>query len=241
MEIKIECPTCQQHLAIDESWRGRSMECPACRSSFRVPEASKTRAKSGTGKNIYILWGIIGLLALTNALTIFFWKHGAQKPPPYAVRNAARRIVAPTTSSVTFSPQLSPEINAVMQSADTAISKDDLPLLKQLLDAHPEIVNQSYGKGSYRLLEVAAWFGKADAVEELLNRKADVNARNQIGRTALYNCIANRGTKDIAQMLLDHGADFTIAGNNGKTPLALAIEKNRQDIVDLLQQRGAKE
>jgi hypothetical protein len=237
MEIKIECPNCQQHLAIDESWRGRSMECPACRSSFRVPETSKTRAKSGAGKNIYILWGIIGLLVLTNALAIFFWKHSAQKPPPYAVRKVAKQIV----TSITSSPQLSPEINAVMQSADTALSKGDLPLLKQLLDAHPEIVNQSYGKGSYRLLETAAWFGKADAVEELLNRKADVNSRNQNGRTPLYQCIANKGTKEIAQMLLDHGADSTIPDKNGKTLLKLATEKNRQDMVDLLQQHGAKE
>jgi ankyrin repeat protein len=44
----------------------------------------------------------------------------------------------------------------------------------------------------------------------------------------------------MAAMLLDHGADFTIADKNGETPLKLAIENNRQDIVELLQQHGAK-
>jgi hypothetical protein len=236
MEIKIECPHCQQHLAIDESWRGRSMECPTCRSSFRVPEASKTRAKSGAGKNNYIFWGIIGLLVLTSALAIFFWKHNAQKPPTYAVRNPARRIVAPTTSS----SQPSPEIAAVLQRAHNAVTEDNLPLLKQLLDAHPEILNQGYYKENNTLLYSAAARGKADVVEELLNRKADVNVRNQLGRTPLFGCITSPATNEIAQMLLDHGADFTIANNSGKTPLKLAIEKNRQDIVDLLQQHGAK-
>ena len=213
------------------------MECPACRSSFRVPETSKTHAKSGAGKNIYILWGIIGLLVLTNALAIFFWKHNAQKPPPYAVRKVAKQIV----TSITSSPQLSPKIAAVLQSAHAAVSKDDLPLLKQLLDAHPEILNQGYYKANNTLLFSAAVRGKADEVEELLNRKADMNARNSDGRTPLFGCIASPGTNEIAQMLLDHGADFTIANNSGKTPLKLATEKNRQDIVALLQQHGAKE
>jgi len=235
MEIKIECPTCQQHLAIDESWRGRLMECPACHSSFRVPEISKTQSKNAARKPAYIICGIISLFILTMALAVFFfWKHDAHKPPPHAARKAARRIATPKS-------QPSPEIAGLMQSADDAISKDDLPLLKQLLDAHPEIINQSYGGGRHTLLFAAAWGGNADAVEELLSRKANVNARNKLGRTPLFGCINNKGTKEIAQMLLDHGADFTIANNNGKTPLKVAIEKNRQDIADLLRQKGAKQ
>jgi len=235
MEIKIECPNCRQHLAIDESWRGRSMECPACRSGFRVPESSKTPSKGRAGKNIYI-WGIVGLLVLTNALTIFFWKNQGQKPTP-AVRKVAKRIVAASTSS----PQPSSDIATAMQSARTAVTKDNLPLLKQLLDAHPEIVSQRYGNASNALLISAALWGREDIAVELLNRKADVNIRNSDGRTPLYVCIEHGGTKEMAVMLLDHGADFTIADKNGTTPLKLAIQKARQDMVDLLQQRGAKE
>jgi hypothetical protein len=235
MEIKIECPNCQQHLAIDESWRGRSMECPTCRSSFQVPEASKTQPKSAAGKKIYI-WGIVGLLVLTNALTIFFWKNHDQKTTP-PVRMGAKRTVAPSTSSL----QPSPDIAAVMQSARTAVTKDDLPLLKQLLDEHPEIVSQRYGNANNALLILAVLWGKEDIAVELLNRKADVNIQNRDGRTPLYVCIEHGRTKEMAAMLLDHGADFTIADKNGETPLKLAIEKKRQGIVGLLQQHGAKE
>jgi Ankyrin repeats (3 copies) len=236
MEIKISCPNCQQHLALDESWRGRPMECPSCHSSFRVPGAFRTEGKKGAGKNIYILWGVIGLLVLTNALAIIFWKNHEQKTTP-PVRKVAKRIVASTTSS----PQPSPDIAAVMQKARTAVTKGDLPLLKQLLDAHPEIVNQRYGNASNALLISAVLRGKEDIVAEMLNRKADVNIRNSDGRTPLYVCIEHGWTKEMAALLLDHGADFKIADNNGTTPLKLAIEKTRQDIVDLLQQRGAKE
>lgn len=212
------------------------MDCPACRSSFRVPETSKTRPKSGAGKNIYILWSIIGLLVLTNALAIFFWRRDEQE-----LRSATRSSEKLTATSSTSSPQPSQSISVLMDTADAALVNYNLPKFKQLLDAHPEIINQYYSKDSTTLLNSAAWWGRVDAVEELLKRKADVNARNVYGHTPLYYCISHNGTKAIAQMLLDHGADFTIAGNDGKTPLQLAVEKKRQDIIELLQQHGAKE
>jgi len=238
MEIKIACPTCQQHIAVDESLRGSSLECPSCGSSLRVPEASKTRLKRRFDKTTCIFCSIIGFLILTNALAIFLWRRDAQKTAPSIRTNLRRAIVRPTPS-----PQPSPTADALMRSANGAVVNDNLSLLKQLLDAHPEIINQHFGDDSNRstMLILAAYSGKADILEELLKRKADVNARTMFGHTALYACVQNRGTKEMAMMLLDDGADFTIADNNGVTPLKVAIQKNRQDIVDLLRQRGAKE
>jgi uncharacterized protein len=230
MEIKIECPACQQHLAVDESWRGRLMDCPACGSNLQVPEASKTRVKYKPGKKTYILGSVIGFLVLAGALAIFFWKHSAQKPPPYAVRKTARRIAATSTQ-----PAL------VGNAPWVAARSGNLPKLKQILDEHPEVLNQHYGGVRTTMLIAAANRGRANTLEELLNRNADVNARTLHGDTALYACISGKGTKEMAEMLLDHKADFTIADSDGKTPLKLAIEKNRQDMVDLLQQHGAKE
>ena len=229
MEIKIECPTCRQHIAIDESWRGRLLDCPACSSSLRVPEASKPRSKNMSGKNIYVLWGVIGLLVLAGALAVFFWKNHGQKAPPVAHRGA-RRTVALSTQ-----PALGGNAPWI------AARSGNLPRLKQILDEHPEVLNQHYGGGRTTMLIAAANRGRANTMEELLNRNADVNARTLHGETALYDCINGKGTKEMAEMLLDHKADFTIADNDGKTPLKLAIEKNRQDMVELLQQHGAKE
>ena len=84
------------------------------------------------------------------------------------------------------------------------------------------------------LLHTAAYNGRSNIVAELLLRKADVNARNVVGHTPLYDCVDNRGTVEIAKMLLDAGADVTIASNRGKTPLQQALDKGRADLADLL-------
>ncbi len=205
------------------------MECPACHSSFRVPGAFRTENKNAARKPALIIWGIIGLLVLTTAaLAIFFWKHDAQKPLQTSPRSLARKTVA----------QSLPGDDPSVMAART----DDLQKLKQLLDEHPERLNQHYGNSGTTLLISAAFAGSANTLEELLKRNAAVNARKpKSGRTALYECVNGQGTKAMVEMLLDHKADFTIPDKSGKTPLKLAVEKTRQDIVDLLQQRGAKE
>jgi hypothetical protein len=304
MEIKIACPTCQQHIAIDESWRGRSMECPSCHSSFGVPETSRSQRKNAARKPAIIIRGVIGLLILTSAMAIFVWRRsgdieiisatygaGTQvadvtarvreafgKPPaqvfarpnsletdPYPERSKTLVIVYTykghrhlfvTGEDGRASPTLLAEealasrniagpssltTDALVSSADDMLINYNLPNFKQLLDTHPEILNQPYKNSRTTLLIAAAWWGRIGAVEYLLNRKADINARNAYGHTPLYGCISRSGTMEIVAMLLDHNADFTIPDSDGKTPLKLATEKGRQDIVDLLRQHGAKE
>ncbi|HUB87155.1 MAG TPA: ankyrin repeat domain-containing protein [Verrucomicrobiae bacterium] len=228
MEIKIECPSCGQRIAIDDSWRGRSMPCPSCNSTFCVPKNPAPKARWSIGK-ILLASGIIGLLLLTNALVYFYWQHDAQKLE-LITRNeswhaAVHRSLQPSDG------------NALWH-----LMNDDanLPQIEQILDAHPEFINQRYGKQQSTLLSSAAWSGSVNIVAELLKLKADVNAKNLEGRTALFSCIQNQGTKEIVEMLLDHGADFTIPDNHGVTPLKLAMKKNKQDIVELLRQHGAR-
>ena len=36
MELKIECPWCNQHYSIDESFVGQKVECSACEKEFIV-------------------------------------------------------------------------------------------------------------------------------------------------------------------------------------------------------------
>jgi hypothetical protein len=36
-ETKIACPSCGQHIALDDTWAGKTLNCPACQKVFRVP------------------------------------------------------------------------------------------------------------------------------------------------------------------------------------------------------------
>lgn len=50
MELKIECPSCNQHYSVDESFIGQTVECSVCGKEFtvRYPSDSTTQAKQST-------------------------------------------------------------------------------------------------------------------------------------------------------------------------------------------------
>jgi hypothetical protein len=232
MEIKIECPSCGQRIAVDDSWRGRSMPCPACKLNLRVPEAARPKRKIAISPAA-IMWIILGLLILSNALTVFFWWRTAHSPPaPFATRTIlGKPVVAPAPAP--------PDGNAPQIAAR---NDKNLPRLKQMLDDHPEILTHRYGPAGNALLYVAANWGSVATVKELLDRKPQVNAQNKRGQTALFICISSgKGTQEIASALISAGADVNLPDSTGKSPLKLATEKNRQDMIDLLKQHGAKE
>src|SRR5580704_12037431 len=65
--------------------------------------------------------------------------------------------------------------------------------------------------------------GDAKAVKALLQKGADVNAKNEIGITALW-IAASKGQQDIVEVLLEHKADVNARdGIWYQTPLSLAV------------------
>ncbi|MHB1141596.1 MAG: ankyrin repeat domain-containing protein [Sulfuricaulis sp.] len=80
--------------------------------------------------------------------------------------------------------------------------------------------------------------GDKAAVEALLAKGADVNAKGEYGYTPLHE--ASRGQKDIAGLLLAKGADVNAKDNYGKTPLSYGVTQNgNTDLVKLLLAKGA--
>jgi hypothetical protein len=76
----------------------------------------------------------------------------------------------------------------------------------------------------------AASDGDLDQVAKLLRLGMDVNARDRWDWTALSMC-AYGGHKDIARLLLDHGADLDNIDVDGDTPTSLAAQRGHTDLV----------
>lgn len=79
--------------------------------------------------------------------------------------------------------------------------------------------------------------GDAAAVEQLLERGADVNTRVQSGGT-LLTLAARKQSAEVVQLLLDHGADACRKTSGGNTAMDLA---RSPDVLRVLQQHGRAE
>ena len=78
----------------------------------------------------------------------------------------------------------------------------------------------------------------AKVVASLLDRGADIEARNEKGATPLHFAAAyNR--PEVVALLLDRGADIETHTTKGVTPLHIAARYNEPEVVALLLDRGA--
>ncbi|XP_039303117.1 transient receptor potential channel pyrexia-like isoform X2 [Solenopsis invicta] len=118
-------------------------------------------------------------------------------------------------------------------------------------------------------LQMAAWQGNVDLLNQLHGRGADINSIDKIGRCALYYA-AYSGNTEVIKWLLEHGGDvdikigiyssetnipndvdtaniqysplkrpLPIPDCKGRTPLHYAVENNHADVVRILVERGA--
>ena len=83
--------------------------------------------------------------------------------------------------------------------------------------------------------------GDTKALRMLLDKGADVNARNEIGVTALW-IAAGKGKPEVVKLLLGAGADVNARdGIWYETPLSLAVAGGSADVVAALLRAGAKD
>ncbi len=93
----------------------------------------------------------------------------------------------------------------------------------------------------------AALFGRRiEAAKVLLAAGANVTPKRggtgwpRAGWTALHYTAAF-GFADLAQALLDRGADLGASDEHGNTPLQIAIDEGQHDLAELLRRRGASD
>jgi ankyrin repeat protein len=90
-------------------------------------------------------------------------------------------------------------------------------------------------------LHLAAYAHNPEAAERLLAAGADVNAvsRASFTRVTPLGTAAFARAVDVARVLLDHGADSSLAGEGGGTPLHTAAANGSSALVELLLAHGA--
>jgi len=89
-----------------------------------------------------------------------------------------------------------------------------------------------------RALNWAAWNNHVDAIEVLLEHRADVDGFNRTGFTAIHHSAEN-GSADAARVLIEAGADVNLPSLAGESPLERARREGHQEVVELLERAGA--
>jgi ankyrin repeat protein len=92
---------------------------------------------------------------------------------------------------------------------------------------------------SIALREIAS-FADVGAIRFLLDRGADVNGTDEVGRTPLMFALASDLLPiDVVRLLIDRGANVNAKSRSGETPLGIARLRGNTPIVDLLLKSGA--
>lgn len=131
-------------------------------------------------------------------------------------------------------------------TVNEAAMQDNIPMLKTLLEQGGN-ANERDADNSTPLF-AAAFHGSTVAAELLLKHGADVDAKDDRGRTALFDlalgCDYNpAGAHETALLLLKHGADVTAKDHEGAGVLEHGLHSLGPGLVnlaDLLLQHGAK-
>ena len=99
---------------------------------------------------------------------------------------------------------------------------------------------RAFSQDGYSPLHLAAFFGRTDSVQILLEQGCDPNtmAHNPRHSTPLHSA-AGRGHLDTARLLLEAGADVNARDKGGDTPLHLASRSHDEAMLDLLRGYGA--
>jgi len=117
------------------------------------------------------------------------------------------------------------------------VRSNNVTALDRLLTQYPKATEAVEPNYRATPLHVAAQQSSLAVVNLLIDKGADVNARDKVGRTPLHYALL-AGRRDVAKRLLERGADWRITTPEGMTCLHFAAMSNQPDLVRLCFQKG---
>ena len=120
-----------------------------------------------------------------------------------------------------------------------AVGEDCSKEVLQAIVNHGADVNAT-GKGNHTVLIKACENGYTDAINDLVEAGTDPNiALDDSGFTCFMFAVGEDCSKEMLQVIIDHGADVNTANNENCTALMLACAKRYTDAIDVPLKAGA--
>jgi ankyrin repeat protein len=117
-----------------------------------------------------------------------------------------------------------------------AIESNNLDKFKSLIEEGADVNYQRFGLNPILL---ASMVGNFEMVQELVENKADINAKHELGWNALM--IASRdGHIEIVKFLVENNADINAKDPFGWTALTFALENDKKKISKFLIETAAE-
>lgn len=126
------------------------------------------------------------------------------------------------------------DANAPNQSSNSALHYTKSAAITEILLNHGANINV-LNKNHETPLHLASRGGHKEKAIILLKHKADINARDEDGDTALMMACS----LDMTKLLLKNGADINAKNNNGRAVLHQALASEREELVSVLLDHGA--
>ncbi len=121
----------------------------------------------------------------------------------------------------------------------TAVQDGDLNKVEGLANRGASLDTKD--NNDWTLLHFAASSNKFDIVKFLLDKNANIKAKDVYGNTPLHVAAQYDSKLEIVEFLLDKNASgINDVNNNGSTPLHVATQGNKPSTVKLLLNRGAR-
>ena len=118
-----------------------------------------------------------------------------------------------------------------------ACRKGRQPIVKMLVEAGADV--RATSKKGHTCLTIAAGFGHTETVRYLVGLpQVDLSHKDKEGYTPLLAAVETAGA-DVAQLLIDAGADIEVKHIDGRSPLLAASHFGNLRVVEVLLKAGA--